>query len=253
MDKANLKSKLRWDLDQDSQHYDFFNYLTRTGRMATEPLPWSLTSQILKRLSDAKSLLDIGSDGGELITFLKPLPKKTFTILKKGNNDHIKRRLDQLGIYYNEIDDMEIPSDNNSFDRIVCHQKSYKPEEVFRVLEPEGLFLTQQVGSIVDTVINKFFKTPMDLLGQHWNLEIARDELENTGFDLIEQNEAFSNMRFYDTGAVAHYFKNTPWQVEDFDIDRYEEQLFNIYKEIESRGFIEMKLHRFYIIAKKSY
>lgn len=251
MNKEQFTTALKRELDIESYHHDFFNYLVRTERMSSEPLPWSFTSEVLERLSDAKALLDVGNDGGELLTFLRPLPETICALLAPEQVMYLKSKFESLGIGYKERVGESIPYRDESFDFVLNRRNRWSVKEVHRVMQKDGVYITQQTGSIVDTEINKFFESPLQLSKEQWNLEIARKELETTGFEVIEQNEAFSLTRFYDIGAVAYYFEHTPWQVEDFSIDKYNEQLFHIYKDIKSRGFIEMKLHRFFLVAKK--
>ncbi len=50
-----------------------FSFIEDTGRVQSELLPWSYGSKARKYLFDAKSLLDMGTGGGE---FLSKLPAR---------------------------------------------------------------------------------------------------------------------------------------------------------------------------------
>lgn len=62
--------------------------------------------------------------------------------------------------------------------------------------------------------------------------------------------EEFPTQRFYDVGALVYYLKAIPWQVLGFNVKQYEDELFHIHTEIQSKGFFDVKEHRFMIQAR---
>jgi SAM-dependent methyltransferase len=58
-----------------------------------------------------------------------------------------KERLEPLGVEVFQIEnDNELPFANETFDFVLNKHESYSVSEVKRILRPDGLFLTQQVG-----------------------------------------------------------------------------------------------------------
>ncbi len=252
MDLEQFNTVIQSDKALIKEVYDFYSYLLRTERIAREPLPWSYTSEIINRLPVSHSMIDIGIDGGETLALLKPLPKYAVAYLDGEDYvEHIKKKLQEAGITYKLKQKGEMPFLNESFDTVIDRQGSYQADELHRILEPEGIFFTQQIGSVNDIELNKHLQVPINHKAKQWNLEIARGELESAGFEILDQQEAFSHTRFYDIGAVIYYLKNSPWQMEGFKIEKYTEQLLSLQQEIESAGFFEINILYFYIKAKK--
>lgn len=227
-----------------------FSYITITGRMAESLLPWSYASRLLPHLQKAQSLLDMGTGGGEFLSRLQPLPPLTCATEGYAPNIPIARqRLEPLGVKVYEVsDDGQLPFDDHQFDLIINRHEYYAPREVRRVLKPGGQFITQQVGGQNETDL-------IALLGAnvypyiHWTLDYAVNELQEAGWHIVEQHEAFPVMRFYDVGAIIYYLKAIPWQVPDFSVKRYFDQLIAIHNQIEEQGYIDFTMQRFLIVA----
>ncbi len=84
-----------------------------------------------------------------------------------------------------------------------------------------------------------------------WDCAHAVQELEQAGMQIIEQGEAFPFTRFLDVAAVVYYLKAIPWQVSDFSVEKYFEQLVLIADQIQKDGWIEIRSHSFFIIARQ--
>ncbi|MGC9385101.1 MAG: SH3 domain-containing protein, partial [Kosmotogaceae bacterium] len=93
-----------------------FTYLD--NRMITiEEIPWNYRDIVKKYLAKATSLLDMGTGGGEFLTSLGKLPKKTFaTESYKPNIPVARKRLEPLGVEVKKFeDDANLPFNDNSF------------------------------------------------------------------------------------------------------------------------------------------
>ena len=117
-----------------------------------------------------------------------------------------------------------------------------------RVLKPDGQFITQQVGDEEEADLNALLGANVSPYA-FWTLDYAVNELQEAGWHIVEQREAFSVMRFYDVGAVVYYLKAIPWQVPDFSVEPYFEKLITIHNQIEEQGYIDFSMHRFLIVA----
>jgi len=230
-----------------------FSYLDKYGRLKEFPLSWNYYNEISKYLKNSKSLLDMGTGGGEFLSGLTPLPEKTCaTEGYEPNIEVARQRLEPLGIKVYKIkDDNNIPFQNEEFDLIINRHESYSEKEVRRVLKNGGYFITQQVGGSNDEELNKLLNAePFQY--KEWDLEEAVKRLEKNEFEIIKMKEDKTKARFYDIGAVIYLLKAIPWQIPDFSIDKYYPRLRELDLFIEKQGYLDVTCHRFIIIACKN-
>ncbi|MBT2579592.1 class I SAM-dependent methyltransferase [Bacillus sp. ISL-8] len=228
-----------------------FSFISETGRMNSEPLSWSYGSTAFQLMQCAKSMLDMGTGGGEFLSMLQPFPSTIYATEGYAPNVPIARKkLEPLGIIVIEVtDDTALPFQDGQFDLIVNQHESYSTSEVKRSLSINGTFLTQQVGGLDCAELNEQFGTPLNSEFSSWSLETACSELRKSGFTILEAKEEFPLQRFYDVGAVVYYLKAIPWQIPDFIVDSYTEELYCIHEIILQKGYFDVKQHRFIIKA----
>ena len=201
----------------------------------------------------AHTLLDIDTGGGELLASLQPLPTHTYATESYSPNIPVARqRLEPLGINVYSIDDKShMPFTDNHFDLIINRHGNYVPRELWRILKPGQQFITQQIGGET----NKEFHTLLDAppyTYADWTLKHAVNELEQAGFQILEQREAFPLTRYYDVGAIVYYLKAISWQIPDFSVEKYLDKLFEMQQHIQEKGAIDTHLHQFFIVAQKA-
>lgn len=242
---------LSMSAQQDFSGWDF-SYLTRTGRMGNELLSWSYGSMAIPLVRKAKSLLDMGTGGGELLSMLGPLPERVFATEGYPPNVPIARkRLEPLGVNVVQIEhDFDLPFEDKAFDLILNQHESYSPEEMRRIISDEGIFLTQQSGGRDCREINEALGVPLNEEFHLWNLETAAAELASNGFEILTSREEFPIQRFYDVGSLIYYLQAIPWQVPGFELEPYLAQLYEIHRIIEDKGFFDVSQHRFIIKAR---
>ncbi|MBS4205379.1 methyltransferase domain-containing protein [Lederbergia citrea] len=229
-----------------------FSYITDTGRMSSEPLSWSYGSMAVPLIQNATSMLDMGTGGGEFLSMLRPFPKVVCATEGFPPNVSVaKDRLEPLGIEVVQVEnDNQLPFKNGYFDLILNKHESYSCKEIRRIISENGIFLTQQVGGQDYLEINQELKVPINNEFQHWNLAYAQAELKQSGFEILECKEEFPYQRFYDIGALVYYLKAIPWQAPDFDVEKDKDQLYEIHRLIEKKGYFEVMQHRFFIKAR---
>lgn len=239
------------DADKGFTGWDF-SYITRTGRMKTGLLSWSYGSMARPLVQRAGSMLDMGTGGGEFLTMLRPFPESVYaTEGYKPNIEIAKKQLEPLGVTVVPVEeDCDLPFENGQFNLILNQHESYSAQEVRRIIETKGVFLTQQVGGLNCMEINEALGVPVNKEFQDWNVTKALEELKNNQFEVMYSNEEFRIQRFYDVGALIYYLKAVPWQVPEFSVEKYKEQLYTIHKRIQDDGFFDVKQHRFIIKAK---
>jgi hypothetical protein len=249
--KAKLFENYLRDIEEHFSGWDF-SYITDSGRMDNGMLSWSYGSIVIPHIRNSKAMLDMGTGGGELLSKFQPLPPVTCATEGYAPNFPIaKKRLEPLGVTVKEVkEDNLLPFTSESFDLIINKHEEYSPKEVKRILSSQGTFITQQVGGNDCLDINQALGAPVNEEFLHWNLEYARNELVEEGFDVFEWKEEEPYQRFYDIGALLYYLKAIPWQVPDFTFDRYKDSLYAIHKTIQSKGFFEVKTNRFILMAR---
>jgi len=235
-----------------------FEYLTKTGRMVEAPVKWNYYNIVFPYLLKAETMLDMGTGGGEILAAFQCLPPNTYVTEQYQPNVAIAReRLGPLGVKVFEIEEEKeppfntnLPFDDGFFDLVISRHEAYYPRELIRILKPEGMFITQQVGSASLSNLKQFLTGKAETVS-NWNLRSAVDELESAGFSIIEQQEDIQFYWFYDVGAVAYLMKAIPWIIEDFEIDKCKDQLWELHVQINENGFYDTPLHRFLIVAQK--
>ena len=169
---------------------------------------------------------------------LQPFPSTIYATEGYAPNVPIARKkLEPLGVTVVEVnDDTALPFQDAQFNLILNQHESYAASEVKRILSQNGIFLTQQVGGLDCVELNEQFNAPLNNEFASWSLEAACSELEETGFTILEAKEEFPFQRFYDIGAIVYYLKAIPWQIPDFTIERYYEELYRIHEIILQKG-----------------
>ncbi|MFW9923550.1 MAG: class I SAM-dependent methyltransferase [Candidatus Thorarchaeota archaeon] len=256
MKDNELEKNFQFFLNDSLHPFSGWDFTYIKDRIVTEPITWSYPSIILPYIRQVNSLLDMGTGGGEFLASLQPLPKKTFATEAYVPNIPIaKKTLEPLGVIVRQIfEDNKLPFANDFFELIINRHEAYDAKEVFRALKSEGLFITQQVGGTNDLDINRLLGAEVsdktvDYL--FWNLSYAVNELKDAGFKIIQEKEASPISRCFDIGAIIFYMKAAPWQMPDFSVEKYREQLFSLHKKIAKDGYIDITSERFLIIARK--
>ncbi|MDR7071490.1 class I SAM-dependent methyltransferase [Fictibacillus barbaricus] len=229
-----------------------FSFISETGRVSSSMLSWSYGSMVIPLVQNASSMLDMGTGGGELLSKFQPFPEMICATEAYPPNVPIaKKRLEPLGVKVHQIgEDNLLPFSDRQFDLIVNKHEEYSPQEVRRVISDDGIFLTQQVGGTDCKELNEHFGVPLNDVFSHWNLSFAKHQLQSHGFDVLEAKQEFPVQRFYDVGALLYYLKAIPWQMPDFQRDNYIEELYSIHLMIQSKGYFDVRQHRFILKAR---
>lgn len=248
-----LNEELFYSLIEDvNKGFSGWDFSYINGRMEEFPLSYSYTNEVLKEIKDNIFLLDMGTGGGEYLASFKNLPANTFaTEGYKPNVIIARERLSSLGIeVYEVLDEENLPFNDKFFNLIINRHESYSVREIQRILKPEGIFITQQVGGLNDSDINATLECKQSEF-YHWDLKEASKDLEDGGFHILNQIEDITKTRFYDIGAIIYYLKAIPWQIPDFSIEKYYDKLIEIHNKIQKERYIDFICHRFFIKAKK--
>lgn len=231
-----------------------FAAMSSTGRADADPLPWSYGSIVIPWIDRAESLLDMGTGGGEVLSYLRPLPAEAHATEGWALNVPVARaKLEPFGVTIHPLEREAdpLPFSGATFDLVINRHEAYDPAEVFRVLKPGGRFITQQVGGRNNRYLNDLFEIGPAFDNSSWTLERAVQEALEAGFQMVDRREAFPAARFYDVGALVFYLRAISWQIEGFSVEAFRSKLFEIHLLIESQGWLETGEHRFLIEAVK--
>ncbi|MBM7833317.1 class I SAM-dependent methyltransferase [Clostridium sardiniense] len=249
MDYNKLKELWKMDEDMSFKGWDF-SYLD--NRWEEELIPWDYKNIVENYLKNTYTLLDMGTGGGEFLLSLKHPYKKTSVTEKWEPNVKVcNERLVPLGIDVNQVyDDSKLPFKENSFDIVINRHESYEEKEVKRILKPNGIFITQQVGGKNNESMSKRLIKDFKPQFSNINLDNVVIELEENSFDIIYQNEYFPYLRFYDVGAIVYFAKIIEWEFPNFSVDNCFDELCKLNDELKTKGYIESFEHRFIVVCK---
>ncbi len=216
-----------------------------------EALPWNYTGTVNKYLSPDLELLDMGTGGGEFLLSLNhPCEKTSVTEGWQPNIELLKRKLVPLGINLAPIaDDDIIDYDDNSFDIILNKHESFNVNEVKRVLKPNGVFITQQVGGENGNRLSNMLIPDFQPKYRNLNLRNIQHELNDSGFEIVFADEYFPYQKFFNMKGLIYYAKVIEWEFPAFNVKDNFEQLLDAYKELTLNGYILNYEHRFIIVA----
>lgn len=226
-----------------------WNFSWLNGRVQDPDPFWSYLDLLQSAMKNATAMLDMGTGGGEFLAGLAPFEnlKVSATESYPPNIPIAKDRLEPLGVTVYGLDHpTELPITDDTFDLVINRHEEYDIQEVKRVLKPNGIFLTQQVGGSND---RELLTDIGGNVGDDWALDMEVEAFSKAGFKLIKKAESFDYQRFLDIGAVVYYLRAISWAVPDFSITSHREQLEKIHNIIESTGNYPTTKHRFLIEA----
>ncbi|WP_410771039.1 class I SAM-dependent methyltransferase [Fontibacillus sp. BL9] len=251
MNNKILKEDWKSEEAKGFQGWDF-SYLN--GRMAEEALPWDYKEAVSKYMSDHTIMLDMGTGGGEFLLSLSPPGGRTYaTEAYLPNYDLCRDKLPPYGIEVKLVeDDDDLPFESSMFDLVINRHEAFTVEEVYRVLKPGGMFVTQQVGGLNNRELSRFLLGgDVMITDAEFDLDHSVRKLEQAGFTVLEQRECFSEVQFFDIGALVYFAKIIEWEFPGFSVDRCFGQLCKLQESLNQDGFVTSREHRFFILTRK--
>ena len=130
-------------------------------RMRSDGVPWDYPAIVEEAAAGATSALDMGTGGGEFLSGVTSLPRRT--VATEGWQPNVRVAAARLShraipVVHDEgaIDNVDqsersprgrLAFRDGAFDLVLNRHEAYAPAEVRRVLRPGGRFLTQQADS----------------------------------------------------------------------------------------------------------
>ena len=228
MKQSELLSQ--WLAEEEAAQIHGWDFSHIHGRYEEgQDLPWDFDQLVRRFLFPEHRILDMDTGGGEFLLSLgHPHSLTAATEGYPPNAALCRETLLPLGIDFREADGGgPLPFPDGSFDLVLNRHGDYLPAEVFRVLKPEGIFLTQQVGAENDRELVELLLDPVPPLPfPRQYLSIAREDLEAAGFSILDSQEAFRPIRFWDVGALVWFARIIPWEFPGFSVEKCREGLF---------------------------
>jgi SAM-dependent methyltransferase len=245
--------------EAQSHKFSGWDFSWLKGRLVEESPPWDYKQEVTKELPNVKSMLDLGTGGGELLSSYTPLPEQTYVTEGYPPNAAVARdRLRPLGVDVIRADAEDntakpqsgvLPFRTGTFDMVTDRHESFVAKEVYRVLKRGGVFLTQQVGSPNFLELNEFLGVPKTEAA--WDLRVARQQIEGAGLYVTTEREASIESCFRDIGAVVFLLLAVPWQLEGFSVNGYLDKLKELHRFIVQTGSFRVTATRFYLRSIK--
>ena len=191
----------QWLAEEAVAHIHGWDFSHLDGRYTQDDtLPWDYKRAVLSALRPDSRILDMDTGGGEFLLSLNHPHHLTSAIENYPPNVELcKQTLLPLGIdFKGAAADGPLPFPDSTFDLVLNRHGSFDPKEVFRVLKPGGVFLTQQVGEDNDRELVELVLPDLPLPYPGWSMEPVAKSLQSAGFAIETQDEAFAPIRFFD-------------------------------------------------------
>ncbi len=248
------KNKLiqQWKKDEKSPFKGWdFSYIKKRYK-EYEP-SWNYKFFAKKLIKKSKAVLDMETGGGEIFSSFAPFPKHAVVFEGyKPNVSVAKKRLKPLGIKVIEVNSTPLPFNNSEFDLVLNRHGGLNKKiikEVYRILSPNGIFLTQQVdGRNLKDLMKEFNTKPK---WEYNTLTNIKKHLKEIGFKIKKENQGSGKTIFKDVGALVYFLKAIPWIVDNFSVNKYLSVLKKLQKRLEKKGKLSFTSKRFLVLAQK--
>ncbi|MCL4356154.1 MAG: class I SAM-dependent methyltransferase [Nitrososphaerota archaeon] len=246
-----------WTRQFQGWDFEFLN-----GRYVEGRTSWNYERLLGLRLAGAGTYLDLGTGGGELLSSMASLPRRT--VATEGYRPNLQvalRRLNRRGVdvVFSFSDDNAatgmqrgvLPFRDATIDLVSSRHEAFVAKETARVLRPGGAFVTQQVGPGNDEELALLLGEREDERGR-WDLAEAVRQVRGAGLRVTESGEEKVRSSFLDIGALAYYLKAVgPLEFDAASLAKLERPLREADSKIRTVGSFDVTASRFYLVAEK--
>jgi SAM-dependent methyltransferase len=223
------------------------------GRATEERPRWGYSGLIAARMRHARAALDVQTGGGEVLAEIpQPPPVLVATESWRPNVGVARRNLRRVRARVVEADsEAGLPFAAGSFDLVVSrHPTDVVWDEIARVLQPGGTYLSQQVGAGSNRELTDFMMGPQEV-SQRRSAQRAVACAQAAGLAVTDLQEQALRVEFGDVGAVVYFLRKVLWTVPGFTVEGYTGQLARLHEHIQSQGPFVCHAQRFLIEARK--
>ena len=186
------------------------------GRATEERPPWGYARLMGERMARAEAALDIDTGGGEVLaTVARPPALLVATEGWRPNVTVARRRLRparRLGRRGDCDPDAAVR-------RRRVRPRGEPPSRCRRlgrrsrrVLQPGGIYLSQQIGPGTNRELTDFLMGPQPV-NEGRSAASARAGAVSAGLDVVDLRECSLRVEFFDIGAVVHFLRKVHWTV----------------------------------------
>ena len=253
MDKERLKEQ--WLKEERAAHIQGWDFSHIQGRYEEEnDLPWSYRAVIEQYLESRYRLLDLDTGGGEFLLSLRhPYSNTSATEAYPPNVRLCEKTLCPLGVDFHRADASEdLPFEDEAFDIVINRHGSFCVSELHRVVKRGGIFITEQVGAENDTALVELLLPGTELPFPEMRLKLVSKRFQKAGFVILQSQEAFRPIKFYDVGAFVWFAHVIAWEFPGFTVEKCLKELYRAQEILEQTGCLEGQIHRFLLAARKA-
>ena len=193
-------------------------------RMA--PLGWSYPDLLVEYVARASRAVDVGTGGGEIFSSAARPQDVALDI----NADRLAVARTRLPCPLVRGDQTCLPFRSASFDLVADRHVGVEPGQVMGVLQPSGVYLTQQPGGHICQSIfdgmgwgsnEEFWRRESASQGdRYWDFEEQVAYYHDAGCRVIRREEAHVDYDFVDAEALAFWLANAPLPSIDIETER---------------------------------
>ena len=252
MDRNELVKS--WKEEERIAHIHGWDFSHIEGRYTEqEDLPWNYRAVIGQYLCPEMKIMDIDTGGGEFLLSLNHPYENTAAMENYPPNVQLcKAVLLPLGIDFRAGDGKgELPFEDGSFDMVINRHGDFNAKQIYRVLKPGGLFITQQVGAENDRELVKLLCGETEIPFPEQYLSNTVGKFIDAGFTILHSQECFRLIKFFDVGALVWFARIIQWEFPNFSVDTHLDHLLAAQKNLEEHGSIDGSIHRFLLVTQK--
>ncbi len=232
-------------------------------RTACDPVPWEYEEVVRRYLRPSSRVLDIGTGGGERFLALAPFFGSGIavdvspTMIAVAQENVPPEMRGKVSFVVMAAEEMLLPAD--SFDVVLNRHSVVRPDQIVRVLQPGGIFITQGVGAHNTHNICTVFdcdpgggqsgRSPSG--GHHWEtVATLCTAFEARGCSVVAHAEYDIRYWFLDVESLVFWLKAIPIP-HNFTIEEHWQQVNHIVTTYRTPVGIETNEHRELLIIRK--
>lgn len=231
--------------------FEGWDFSHLAGRSTEGEPPWDYLALARAAVGQASDILDVATGGGEIFASLAPFPGRASAVEGFVPNLPVaRRRLEPLGVpVFQGNTRSGMPFEDESFDLVLNRHGGFRAAEMWRILKPGGVFLTQQVGG--DNLADLTAAFGAQLPYPDNTLARTREAFAALGAEVRRAEAWRGPVTFADVGALIYFLKAIPWVVQDFEVERCLGPLQALQAQLDAGQSLQFTYTRFLIEAVK--